>query len=171
MIKKSVTIACISAVCFLFTGFLSSCCKTTTCKQGSGTISLVGFPYNASSTLYLRKYQLNTNFSVKIDTVEYTFQADEYERKGDTLLLDPYGPSFRRSIMNPIAGYKFFLEAGYDYELVLPYTGRTSRITDITETGVEQKMCFFSKHYPCNTVVNSLKVDGVQYAGSSVIIK
>lgn len=158
--KKNVTAAI--SILFLVSGFLSSCCKTYTCIPGSGTITLVNFPLNETQLIVLRRYQLNTNFTSKIDTVLYDISGYS------TVLINPYGNN--AGVTPSIRGYKFFLEPGYDYEVVLPAARRISRITDVTATGFEQEFCGFAKP-GCRTIVYSLKVDGVEYAGNAVITK
>ena len=142
---------------------LSSCCKTVDCTAGNVEISTVNLSTADIDTFYLRRYKVNTNFAQKIDTV--TFRLNENFRvvgiDMDTLSL--------QSFYNPSIPKQFFVEAGFDYELVLPATGKISRITNVTMTSTEQKICGLAKR-ECDAQIQSSKVDGIAY-NVGVIIK
>lgn len=150
----------------LIMGLLSSCCKTVACKPGFASISFVGFNNSEIREFYLRRYRINTNFSSKIDTVIYRIGENltyAYVIGGrDTIEVIP-------SSVTP-AQRVFFIEAGYDYELVLPATGQVSRITEVAEQNYEQTFCGFAKP-ECNTVISSVKVNGVIFSGTAIIMR
>ena len=161
--KKNKFIARILGLgCFLLgIVFLSSCCKTVECSRGFTTVSFVKkFPPDID-TFYLRRYKLNSNFSVKIDSAIYKINQNIFvtEYKGDTVVMQ-----------KPISQEPklFFIDAGYDYELVLPSTGELSRITEVIEGNYEQKFCGLMRK-ECKTEIATVKVDGISYSRTAII--
>jgi len=94
---------------------------------------------------------VNTNFNLLIDTLLLARNVNTfYTDKGlDTsfVIVNESNP-FR---MNP----------GFDYVLYFPATNTIRKISDITETKNQQKICATSNGKRCYNDINSYKVDGV----------
>lgn len=146
----------------LLIGFLSSCCKTVDCTRGFTTVSFVQFMPPELDSFYLRRYKINTNFSVKQDTAIYRIGQNIFykEHKRDTSVVQPVNLSTIPKL--------FFIEEGYDYELVLPSIGKISRITDVKEGNYEQKFCGMERRL-CYTQIQTVRVDGILHQGSVII--
>jgi len=161
--KKLNPFYAILALVSLSACLLSSCCKTVDCTSGNAEIAIVNLNIPDIDTLYLRRYKLNTNFGEKIDTTIYRLNQNLLisASRRDTVLLRPLESS---NILK-----SFFVEAGFDYELVLPATGKISRITNVTMSNTEEKICGMAKRL-CYAKIQSSKVDGVAY-NVGVVIK
>lgn len=154
-----------SVVFFLLViGFLSSCCRNVDCTRGFTTVSFVQFMPPDLDSFYLRRYKINTNFSVKLDTVIYKIRQNIFykEHKRDTSVVQPADLSTIPKL--------FFIEEGYDYELVLPSIGKISRITDVEEGNEEQNICGMARRQ-CYTQIRTVKVDGILHRGSVIVKK
>ena len=161
--KKSEPLYALLALVSLSAGLLSSCCKTVDCTPGYADISFVDMSTTDIDTLYLRRYKLNTNFADKIDTAIYRLNQNLLISavRRDTIILRPLESSTITKT--------FFVEAGFDYELVMPATGKISRITNITMSNIEERFCGMAKRL-CYAQIQSSKVDAVAY-NVGVVIK
>ena len=146
----------------LFIVLFSSCCKRVDCERGYTKVTFINLSNpTVLDTFYLRRYKLNTNFSIKIDTAIYIKNKNFYiqAHRGDSTVVSQI--AFNTAKL-------FFVEAGYDYELVLPAIGKVSRISDVIEENFEEKFCGMARQL-CYTSIRSAKVDGVIYNGTAVI--
>lgn len=161
--KKSDPFYALLALVSLSAGLLSSCCKMVDCTAGNAEIATVNLSTADIDTFYLRRYKLNTNFAQKIDTV--TFRLNEnfwvVGNDMDTLRI--------QSFYNPSIPKQFWVDAGFDYELVLPAIGKISRITNVTMSNTEEKICGMARRL-CYAQIQSSTVDGVAY-NVGVVVK
>lgn len=140
----------------------SSCCKMADCERSYTRVTFVNLSNpKVTDTFYLRRYKLNTNFTIKLDTAIYIKNKNFYvvEFRRDSTVVSPI--TFNTPKL-------YFVDQGYDYELVLPAIGKVSRMSEIVEENFEERFCGMARQL-CYTQIRSAKVDGVTYYGSAVI--
>ncbi|MBS1570766.1 MAG: hypothetical protein JST62_00010 [Bacteroidetes bacterium] len=135
----------------MFIASLASCCRTQDCETGYLNIATINFSRQESDTFILRRYNVNTNFNLLVDTLLLARNVNTfYTDKG----LDTSFVIINES--NP-----FRLTTGYDYELFFPATNTLRKISAISETKNQQKICSTSNGKRCFNDIISYKVDGV----------
>lgn len=129
----------------------ASCCRTEGCETGYLDIATINFSTHQSDTFIVRRYKVNTNFTSLVDTLLLARNFNSfYTDKGlDTSFVTIYES-------NP-----FRLTTGFDYLLFFPATNTLRKITDITETKNQQKICLTSNWTRCYNDINTYKVDGI----------
>ena len=142
---------CRYIVIFILVANITSCCKTENCESGYLNIATINFSRQQSDTFIIRRYKVNTNFSLLIDTLLLARNVNTfYTDKG----LDTSFVIISES--NP-----FSLNTGFDYILFFPATNTIRKISEITETRNQQKICITSNGKRCFNDINSYKVDGL----------
>lgn len=135
----------------MFIASLTSCCRTEDCITGYLNIATINFSRQESDTFILRRYNVNTNFNLLVDTLLLARNVNTfYTDKG----LDTSFVIINES--NPLR-----LTTGYDYELFFPATNTLRKISAISETKNQQKICATSNGKRCYNDIISYKVDGV----------
>ena len=151
---------CRYIVIFIFVVNFTSCCRTENCESGYLNITTINFRRQESDTFIIRRYKVNTNFSLLIDTLLLARNVNTfYTDKGlDTSFV-------RISESNP-----FIMSTGYDYVLFFPATNTIRKISDITEIRNQQKICVTTNGRRCFNDINSYKVDGLLGNNFDVLI-
>ena len=151
---------CRYIVIFFFVANVTSCCRTENCESGYLNITTINFRRQESDTFIIRRYKVNTNFSLLIDTLLLARNVNTfYTDKGlDTSFV-------RISESNP-----FIMSTGYDYVLFFPATNTIRKISDITEIRNQQKICVTTNGRRCFNDINSYKVDGLLGNNFDVLI-
>ena len=141
--------SCIYTVIFILTVSITSCCKTVDCERGYLDIATINFTRQQSDTFIIRRYKVNTNFSVLIDTLLLARNVNAYY---SDIGLDTSSVLMYDS--NP-----FKVTPGFDYVIFFPATNTIRKISDIKETKNQQTLCLRLKR--CFNDINSYKVDGL----------
>ena len=136
------------AICILIAN-LTSCCKTVDCEPGYLDIATINFTREQSDTFIIRRYKVNTNFNVLVDTLLVARNVNAYYRD---MGLDTSSVLMYDS--NP-----FKVNPGFDYVIFFPATNTIRKISDIKETKNQQTLCLRLKR--CFNDINSYKVDGL----------
>lgn len=132
-------------------GSLASCCRTEDCETGYLNIATINFSIQQSDTFIVRRYKVNTNFNLLVDTLLLARNINcFYTDQG----LDTSFVIINES--NP-----FRLNTGFDYILYFPATNTLRKISDITERKNQQKICATSNGKRCYNDITSYKVDGI----------
>ena len=109
---------------------VTSCCRTEDCETGYLNIATINFSRQQSDTFIIRRYKVNTNFSLLIDTLLLARNVNTfYTDKG----LDTSYVIINESNL-------FRMNTGFDYILFFPATNTVRKISDITEIKNQQKI-------------------------------
>lgn len=141
--------SCIYFVICILIASITSCCKTVDCERGYLDIATINFTRQESDTFIIRRYKVNTNFGVLIDTLLLARNVNAYY---NDIGLDTSSVLMYDS--NP-----FKVNTGFDYVLFFPATNTIRKISDIKETKNQQTLCLRLKR--CFNEINSYKVDGL----------
>ena len=142
-----------SLLAMLVAGVLifQSCSRTSksSCSFIGPDLVFVGFPEDERDTLVIRRYEPNSTFSKPLDTFRVTKVNVLAEIIGkDSLIVKPANYDKLKT--------ELFTS---DWEIYLPGTGRTLRISNV-------KTRFMNESEPssmCHSFVTSLNFDGVPY--------
>jgi len=135
----------------IIVGSFASCCRIEDCETGYLNIATINFTSQQSDTFVVRRYKVNTNFNLLVDTLLLARNINSfYSDKG----LDTSFVIINES--NP-----FRITTGFDYILYFPATNTLRKISDINETKNQQKICATSNGKRCYNDITSYKVDGV----------
>ncbi len=129
----------------LLLALIFSNCGSSPCGIATLDYGLIGFSDSEAQNIILRKFQKNSNFSDKIDTV--IVQAN-FSRSNDTLEI------------SSIAGDGLLLSQ-YDYEVYFPTASRLYRITNIVEEQGEIRHSIFRPRKDgCINNITHLTING-----------
>ncbi len=152
--------ACTYIVILILIANVTSCCRTEDCETGYLNVTTINFSRQESDTFIIRRYKVNTNFNLLIDTLLLARNVNTfYTDKG----LDTSFVIINES--NP-----FRMNTGFDYVLYFPATSTIRKISDIAETKNQQKICATSNGKRCYNDINSYKVDGLLSNNFDILI-
>jgi len=127
----------------LLTLFISACnChEYIKCAANKAGIYVTGYTAAEADSIYLRRYRPDNTFAVPLDSM-----AGHLQSLGDTLASTLY------------------IEASYDYDIVVSPAGRHYKISGITASGnkyEDRPNCCFCKTQPvCFNYLSSCDIDG-----------
>ena len=119
------------------------------CFPAEGRLVLVGFSETERNTILLKSYPRNTGFQKWSDSLFINGSNCNCYVRADTFEISPF--------INNLPG----IRSQFDYEVVLPVTGKTYRIASIREKQEKDRLGFFSKRgclnsfesYTLNTII------------------
>ena len=140
-----------STIVLCLSCLLCSCCYDVGCNPGRLQPVFIAFSNSEIDTIVIRKFKVNSNFHNAIDSL-YISNINSYfpYRQGDSLILE--------SINNGV----FTISQPFEFEVYIPGTGTTTRITEITETKSTKRNCFISDgQHECYNDIISYKQNGL----------
>ena len=146
MMKLLLTILC---AVLLF----SSCERN--CVSMEARIVLVGFPANEITQIQLKRFSKGSGVNGMADSVLFNAANCNCYLSNDTFEISPF--------INNLPG----LRSGFDYELVLPATGRSYRITEVTENYLSEK-AFSARKAACMNTLSSYKVNNILFSAANL---
>jgi hypothetical protein len=120
------------------------------CISMEARIKLVGFTPAQLSQIQLKSYPKAAGFTNAVDSVLLNAATCNCYLSNDTLELSPF--------INTLPG----LRSTHDYQVVIPATGNSFRITAIKENFLKQNGSFTSK-VACMNTLRSYTVNGIVY--------
>ena len=102
--------------------------------------AFIGYKSNELDSIYLKSYEINSNFAILIDSFPLSTYA-EYTTIGDTTIIDVNAAIYQHNIIS-----------GFDWGIVLPKVNRVYYISNIVTSNSEG-------HKNCTNTIYSMKVN------------
>ena len=145
----------------IFIVSLTSCCKQRDCLTGHITeIDLASFTSSDIDTIILRRFARASDFGVLIDTVVLNQANSNAYPNGDTTRVY-------------ISDTAVAMKANYDYEVFIPATNSTGKISNIVAPQKQHQVCMLCDcvQGPCFNPVTSFTLNGHLVSDDYVLLK